>query len=234
MCNWAIVNLNQGRFGEEQLLDSHSYGALWNPSTPSHGEVVTGLGWFLGEHRGHRIVQKGGSTTGYETSLILVPDSATAVVVMTNSYPVPKEAIALAFLDIALGYTPQLPRPLVLHQIYPTLIHDGRQAAIAQYEALTVEHPDDYDFNAAQFYQIGWANLLATLKRPKEAVEVIELAVAIHPESDAYHHLLALAYNECSDTAQAIRCLQRCLVLNPGHQGASDMLAKLRQEDAAT
>src|SRR5882757_1518036 len=85
MCNWAIVNLNQGRFGEEQILDSQSYGALWNPSAPSHGEVVTGLGWFLGEHRGRRIVQKGGSTTGYETSLILVPDGATAAVVMTTS-----------------------------------------------------------------------------------------------------------------------------------------------------
>jgi tetratricopeptide (TPR) repeat protein len=63
---------------------------------------------------------------------------------------------------------------------------------------------------------------------PKEAIEVIELAVAIHADSDAYHHLLALAYDEFDDRAQAIRCLERCLALNPDHQGATEMLVRMR------
>jgi tetratricopeptide (TPR) repeat protein len=150
------------------------------------------------------------------------------VVVLTNSHPVPAEAIAVALLDTVLGHTPEPARPLVLHEIYPTLMHEGRQAAIEKYEALRVDRPDDYDFNAAQFYQVGWANLLTALKMPKEAIEVIELAVAIHADSDAYHHLLALAYDEFDDRAQAIRCLERCLALNPDHQGATEMLVRMR------
>lgn len=234
MCNWAIANLNEGRFRGGRIVEARSYGELWNRSGPSQDESAAGLGWFFGEHRGHHTVQHGGSTTGYESCLILVPDWEAAVVVLTNSYPVPKGGIALALLDAVLGHTPERPRPLVLHQIYPTLIHEGRRAAIAQYEALKVDHPDDYDFGSAQFYQIGWANLLSALKKPNEAIEVIELAVAIHPESDAYHHVLALAYDECDETAQAIRSLKRCLALNPAHQGASDMLTRLRREKEQT
>lgn len=236
LCNWAITTLHLGRFGDRRILDATGYDELLSPppSDRSGGEPdpetsAAGLGWFLGTRHGLRTVHKGGSLTGYGSSLILAPDQALGVVVLSNSHPVPKDAIAAALLDVLLGHAPELPKPLVLHEIYPTLVRDGQQAAVARHHALRAERPDDYDFGGGQYYQIGWANLLTALGRPKEATEVIGLGAALNPDSDAYHHLLALAHNECGEFAQAISSLERCLALNPGHQGAGDLLAELRR-----
>ncbi|GAB3430127.1 serine hydrolase [Flindersiella endophytica] len=213
LSNWAITNVRV-------------------VSNKGEGRIRASLGWFTGERHGHRTVQKGGSLTGYGSSLLLAPDDTLGVVVLANSYPVPKDAIATAVLDMLLGYAPELPKPLVLHELYPTLINEGLQPAIARYHVLRTERPDDFDFGGGQYYEIGWANLLTVLRRPKEAAEVIELGVALNPDSDAYHHLLALTYHEAGDPARARRSLERCLALTPGHQGATDLLAELNQNQA--
>jgi CubicO group peptidase (beta-lactamase class C family) len=224
LSNWAMTNLSLGRFAGRRILDTSGIDELWGLS----------LGWFTGERHGCRTIQKGGSLTGYGSSLVLAPDHALGVVVLANSYPVPKDAIATALLDVMLGHVPELPKPLVLHELYPTLINEGLQAAIARHDTLRADRPDDYDFGGGQYYEIGWANLLTVLRRPKEAAKVIELGVALNPDSDAYHHLLALAYNEGGEPAKAIRSLERCLALTPEHQGAHDLLAELKQgEDQA-
>lgn len=223
LSNWAIANLGLGRFGHERILGTASFDALWAPAA----KAGASLGWFTGHRHGHRTVQKGGSLTGYGSNLVLAPDDALGVVVLANSYPVPKDAIATAVLDVMLGYAPELPKPLVLHEIHPTLINHGLQAAIEQHDKLQAERPEEYDFGAGQYYEIGWANLLTALGRPNEAAQVIELAVALNPDSEAYRHLLALTYNEAGGTAQARRALERCLELSPHHQGARDLLAEL-------
>ena len=65
------------------------------------------LSWFLGQHRGRRIVSHGGGDTGYITDLVLVPEGRKAVVWMMNVDFVDPAPITRAALDVALGLEPQ-------------------------------------------------------------------------------------------------------------------------------
>jgi CubicO group peptidase (beta-lactamase class C family) len=62
-----------------KLLEPETLRAMWEPSTSAFGAY--GLGWFLDEFNGHRIVHHGGST-GAE--YLKYPDDGLTVIVLTN------------------------------------------------------------------------------------------------------------------------------------------------------
>ncbi|MBV7338207.1 class A beta-lactamase-related serine hydrolase [Chloroflexi bacterium TSY] len=230
MCNWMTAHLNRGTFQNRQLLNGTTYDLCWHPYVlVNDGEPPTymGLSWFIGEHRGHRTVSHPGDEIGFRAVIILLPKQELGVVVLVNSGPVPETAFAKAVVDIALGLQPEPPKPLVIVPVSQTLAEKGLDASIAHYRELEKNHPDEYDFDWSQYYTIGWNNLLVSLKKPKEAVEIFKLAVAIYPESDAYYHVLGEVSVQSGDIDLAIESLQKCLELNPAHPHAGDILQEL-------
>ena len=73
---------------------------------PDVRRQAIGLSWFLGQHRGRRIVSHGGGDTGYITDLVLVPEGRKAVVWMANVDYIGRPPLTRAALDAALGLTP--------------------------------------------------------------------------------------------------------------------------------
>ena len=104
--------------------DMAAYLQAW--LTPREGTVVTpavvdeafraqasvgtddaiGLGWFLGELHGERVVFHSGGTVGATSNMALLPDRDLAVIVLTNSMSSPAPAIGRGVLDIVLGQEP--------------------------------------------------------------------------------------------------------------------------------
>ena len=105
MSRWAAANVNRGELGTERILEESTYEVLWQPASKEFPQI--GVGWFLGERRGHRTVSHGGSDIGYESYLVLVPDTSLGVVAMSNYYRAPVKDLALAALDVLLMSEPQ-------------------------------------------------------------------------------------------------------------------------------
>ncbi len=181
MCNWAITNLKGGNFKGNTILSPSSYDILWKPwAEIGEGEQV-GLSWFLKEYRGERIIEHGGGDTGFRTHFVMLPDKRAAVVVLCNLYPAPVEEISHLALDIILGYEPSPMIPYANLIVYKTLREEGLDAAVARWNSLKSNHPDEYDFSPRQF-----SNLFAvvSLERVQDAENIARLCARILPEPD--------------------------------------------------
>jgi CubicO group peptidase (beta-lactamase class C family) len=99
MAKWVTVQLNGGAIpGNGKRLFSERQGKeMWSPQTilptpepppalaAQHTDFVAyGLGWFLREYRGHKLVGHTGGLPGYVSQVTLIPDMKLAVIVLTN------------------------------------------------------------------------------------------------------------------------------------------------------
>jgi CubicO group peptidase (beta-lactamase class C family) len=182
MCNWAIANLNQGSFGGSQILSPSSYEVLWKPRAKVNEGRQVGLSWFIGEHRGEKVVEHSGGDIGFETHFVMLPDRKAAVVVLCNLIPAPAERIAQAALDILLGYEPAPIRPYASFSVFKTLREEGLDAAVAHWNSLKSGHrADEYDFGPWQFDALFIA---LSLERIQDAEDIARLCARVLADSD--------------------------------------------------
>ncbi len=97
LCNWMLVHLNKGKYGEnleKQLFSETSQREMWkihttldvnpNPRYNSHFSGY-GLGWGLTDIKGNMSVSHTGGLPGMLSKTILIPDLNLGVVVLTNT-----------------------------------------------------------------------------------------------------------------------------------------------------
>lgn len=112
MSHWVIAQLNNGKYNDKQVIPAaaiaqtrlpHSIlgngGYLYNTGHFS----LYGLGWFLEEYCGKKIVSHTGGVNGFVTSVTLIPEEKLGIVVLTNTdqnsfYEALKWEIADAYL----------------------------------------------------------------------------------------------------------------------------------------
>jgi CubicO group peptidase (beta-lactamase class C family) len=127
MASWLRLQLSDGS-GGGTLLSPAALRALWDPqitigdpadqqlggdraAAPQRGYVsgmAYGLGWFVAEYRGLRLVMHGGGINGQRSAVGLLPDERIGVVVLSNMQDT-EIALALMYqaLDAALGAEPR-------------------------------------------------------------------------------------------------------------------------------
>jgi CubicO group peptidase (beta-lactamase class C family) len=113
MTAWMRMLLNEGEFEGKRILKPTTIRAMFTPlatippdeDTARVFEGVTvqqayGLGWFVQDYRGRRLIWHSGSIDGYRTLLLLLPKQKIGVFVTSNRNrdPVP-EVVAYAALD---------------------------------------------------------------------------------------------------------------------------------------
>lgn len=117
MAAWTKMLLAKGMSGDRRLIEERSIGLmqhmhmplpvsgmakLW-PSTHFYGY---GLGWFVRDYRGVKVVEHGGNTAGQSAFVLLAPELDFGVAVMANSdMNDGPTAIAYRALDLVLGGT---------------------------------------------------------------------------------------------------------------------------------
>lgn len=96
MAQWVRLHLNEGRVGKERLLSSgvvkemqksHTiipYEPPFSLGTPEAHFLDYGLGWFLHDYRGRKIVQHGGNIDGMSALVALAPEERLGLVILTN------------------------------------------------------------------------------------------------------------------------------------------------------
>ncbi len=86
MAKWLKFILNKGELGGKRLISEKSFEEWIKPQqniTPD-GKVSYGLGWFLQDWKGKRVVQHGGNIDGFNSMVALIPEENIGFVMLTN------------------------------------------------------------------------------------------------------------------------------------------------------
>lgn len=96
MSKWAIMQLNDGKYGNDlkkELFSKDVHNDMWTIHTviPVNGSTTYntnfsgyGLGWFISDEMGHKVVTHTGGLLGMVTQFTLIPDLHLGIIVFTN------------------------------------------------------------------------------------------------------------------------------------------------------
>jgi CubicO group peptidase (beta-lactamase class C family) len=114
MSHWIMMQLNSGKYNDKQVVPSSALNQTWTPhSILGNGGhmfnkghfALYGLGWFLEEYSGRKIVAHTGGVNGFVTSVTLVPEEKLGIIILTNTdansfYEACKQEILDAYLGL--------------------------------------------------------------------------------------------------------------------------------------
>jgi len=94
MSKWVMMQLNNGKLNNKEIVSAAAIGQTRTPQSilgngghmfnKSHFSLY-GLGWFLEEYAGRKIVAHTGGVNGFVTSVCLVPEEKLGIIVLTNT-----------------------------------------------------------------------------------------------------------------------------------------------------
>lgn len=96
MAQWIRMQLNGGKFGDKQIVSAANIKEMQNPHTiiPLEGLYTSlyseahflsyGMGWFLSDYRGRKMVEHGGAIDGMRAAVMMIPEEKMGVIVLGN------------------------------------------------------------------------------------------------------------------------------------------------------
>ena len=124
LAQWMIVQLNRGQMPNGRLFSEAESKAMWSAETilpiaalPAGAPAALaaiqpnfydyGLGWFLRDYRGKKMVYHTGELAGYVSRTTLIPDLKLGIVVLTNAEETGAHAaVTNSILDHYFGASP--------------------------------------------------------------------------------------------------------------------------------
>ena len=136
MAQWLRLMLGGGTFEGKRLVSEKSFEELIKPQMKVGGTVSYGLGWFLRDWKGHKVVEHGGNIDGFNAQVALMPDQRLGFVMLTNVSASPLPATTMNTVWTNLVGDPNAP---------------AQPAAAADPAAKIENEVGDYLFDAAGF-----------------------------------------------------------------------------------
>lgn len=102
MAQWLRLMLGGGVFEGRRLVSEKGFEELVKPQTKIQGPVSYGLGWFLRDWKGHKVVEHGGNIDGFNAQVALMPDQRLGFVMLTNvsASPLPASAMNTVWTNL--------------------------------------------------------------------------------------------------------------------------------------
>ena len=111
MAQWLRLMLGGGVFEGKRLVSEKSFAELTKPQTTVQGSIAYGLGWFLRDWKGHKVVEHGGNIDGFNAQVALMPDQRLGFVMLTNVSASPLPSSAMDTVWANLVGDPEAPKP---------------------------------------------------------------------------------------------------------------------------
>ncbi|MEK6408637.1 MAG: serine hydrolase [Acidobacteriota bacterium] len=140
MAQWVRLQLGEGSYKGQRLISSGGAKEMHTAQTVIRMEppwtlfysdahfLNYGLGWFLHDHRGRKVVEHGGNIDGMSAMVAMIPEEKLGLVILTNMNGTPLPgAIASRVYDLYLGVQPR-DYSADLLKIYGAFLEQGRQA----------------------------------------------------------------------------------------------------------
>lgn len=116
MSKWAIMQLNNGKFGDKKLFSEKEHTEMWTPQTLMPNRTTApynslfksyGLGWQVTDVKGKLQVSHTGGLEGIVTQVTLIPELQLGIIVFTNQQSgAAFSAITNTIKDSYLGIEP--------------------------------------------------------------------------------------------------------------------------------
>ena len=187
MCRYMLMHLNQGTAQDGcNALQPGSYDLMWKPSMATgwgqeHAHI--GLGWFMGEYKGNRILSHSGWDTGFLSELILLPDEHLGISVMTNCDHIWLGSVTYPILDLLLGAESNRMKQSMAHFVAEITITSGAEQALEEYHRIKELEQDHYYFADFEFLRI--TDALTWNGYREDALRIITCAATIFPENES-------------------------------------------------
>jgi CubicO group peptidase (beta-lactamase class C family) len=95
MAQWLRLMLANGSFNGRRLVSEKNFDELVRKQINIAGPVDYGLGWFLRQWKGHKVLEHGGNIDGFNSQVALMPDQKLGFVLLTNVSGSPLGATAM-------------------------------------------------------------------------------------------------------------------------------------------
>jgi len=212
------------------LMQTAAPASRWADRDPYGPDPQYGLGYTVrpAQLLGNVGVGHGGSNSGWESLVQIVPSTGDGIVIMTNSSTGPAVIASLLCswrqwaADSNTVECPTIDISAVLYGVYKAA---GAKAAVARYKLLRHDAPDKYDFATLQLNSMGY--VLMRKGNLAGAIDIFRLNVEQFPQDANVYDSLGEAYLKQGDKPHAIENYKKSLELNPQNDNARDVLAKL-------
>ena len=95
MAQWVRLMLGRGIVNSLRLVSDKNFDELVHKQINIGGNVDYGLGWFLRQWNGHKVVEHGGNIDGFNAQVAFMPDQNLGFVLLTNVTASPLGAFAM-------------------------------------------------------------------------------------------------------------------------------------------
>jgi len=89
MAQWVRLQLGRGMYDGNQLLSPPQHEQTWTKHITVGGDVDYGLGWFLREWHGKRVIDHAGGIDGFTAEVAMVPQENLGFVLLMNLFASP-------------------------------------------------------------------------------------------------------------------------------------------------
>jgi len=113
MMAWIETWLNKGSYKDNQIFSEDYFYKSTNTMTPlngGHGDKIGGthfygygLGWFLFDYEGRKVIQHGGGLPGVHSKVVLIPEDNLGYVIIANQISGLVESVYKRILDFYLS-----------------------------------------------------------------------------------------------------------------------------------
>jgi hypothetical protein len=84
MALWVRLMIAKGVYNGKRLVSEKGFEELTRKQINIGGSIDYGLGWFLRQWKGHKVVEHGGNIDGFNAQVALMPDQKLGFVLLTN------------------------------------------------------------------------------------------------------------------------------------------------------
>lgn len=227
MSLFAAAILNGGARGEARIIADSSLKKMWSPENDN----PAGLSWHVTKvDEKTTLVFHAGGDPGFRTELILIPEKALGVVVMTNSWEHQIEPLAYKALNVMMG-DPEEDSFTAAHGTTWKIIRENAADEAQKKIRDFVSGIGLEKFHPAVLNQ--HANLLQECGRKTEAVEWKRLNLELYPENFQLWNSLAESCLAAGDTPGAIAAYEKSLAFRPENNSARERLQSLKTNKRA-
>ncbi|UKB81284.1 serine hydrolase domain-containing protein [Chryseobacterium sp. MEBOG07] len=206
--------------------------------TPNLGDYAYGLVVqkhqnFLGSGKDITTMAHSGGINGFSCNIARIPEDKIYVILLDNTRAGKRGGQLEAVIDDVFGilYNTKvdLPKPLIIFEVYKKMKTESVEKGIAYLKELKKNKFDSYNFN-------GFENELNRLTykflgegKPDDALKIIDYAVSEFPNSSNIYDTRGEIYFLKKDYNASKKNYQKTLELNPNNDNAKEMLSKINQ-----
>lgn len=104
LSKWAMFNATKGEAEKSVAIQGRYRDSIWTPRAATKISYcpLYGLGWFLSELNGNFVVGHGGREFGYNTLLLVFPDSKVSMCVLMNTHKADVIRLAIDIMRVLI------------------------------------------------------------------------------------------------------------------------------------